>query len=74
MNFSLVFFDLGLVQYSCGIVKEQVYIKTISKIYKCFLEKKQTFKSRNGITSQIAPTAFGHSELQQLNITITASH
>ena len=38
MNFSLLFFDPGLVQYPHGIVKEQVYIKALSKIYKNFLD------------------------------------
>ena len=38
VNFSLVFLDLGLVQYPHGIVKEQVYVKALSKIYTRFLD------------------------------------
>ena len=65
MNFSLVFLDLGLVQYTWGIVKEQLYIKTLSKIYKHFLDNDQ--KRSNLSNAEIKLLVRLH--LQLLNIT-----
>ena len=78
MNFSLLFLDLGLVQYPHGIVKEQEFIKALSKIYKPFLDndkKEANFsKAEIKLLVRLYQQLLEITELRQLKIPITARY
>ena len=59
--------DPSLVEYPHGVVKEQVYIKALSNLYKRFLDND---KKEVRLHLQLLDIT----ELQQLKMSITARH